>query len=83
MKFCIHVYDISLYINCFSFQSDKNWLLWQLKVPNNLKWEKWKLAISEVSLGIFRIVFTEMLIEQPFMFRMNYCQIAEINCLLG
>ena len=29
------------------------WLLWQLIVPIDVYWEKWKLTISAVSLEIF------------------------------
>ena len=33
------------------------WLLWQLIVSIDLQWEKWKLEISTVSLGIIEFYF--------------------------
>ena len=35
------------------------WLLWQLIVPIDLQWEKWKLKISAKSLGIFDFFFLQ------------------------
>ena len=75
-NFTFSIYRPGKRIFVFFFQSDKNWLLWQLIVAIDLKWEKWKLAFIAISLQIFWQTFYRNPLPNT-----NFVQTAEFDWL--
>ena len=82
LKFCIHVHDINLYINCvFIVVFHVLSLLWQLKISIDLQWEKWKLAFISVTAVILIKSFTEIFLKWSSTNHMNFVQITDFDSL--
>ena len=70
---CIHIYDISLYINCVFFHSGRIRTL-ATYIFHRLKLGKEEMDIFSVSMGIFGKKITEVFIEKSSSFHMTFVQ---------
>ena len=70
---CLHVYGISLYINCVLFESGKNSGYYgNLYFSYTCNGKCGNLHCFSVSMGIFENYFCKMFIKQSSVFRMNF-----------